>query len=157
MECLEDNIESLSAECKKVISEYAEAADVAPELNDIFQLSCAPFWDKYCPVRWSFARESIDQSISQSITALWFTKFKYTDTIIRWQYNIMGKLKGTTRFANRGPYYHLSLIHHALQTPSVLQNVISHFVFSCMHSCTAIHFWLSSGLFCSLLTYSSLH
>lgn len=83
MECLEDNIESLSAECKKVISEYAEAADVAPELNDIFQLSCAPFWDKYCPVRWSFARESIDQSISQSITALWFTKFKYTDTIIR--------------------------------------------------------------------------
>lgn len=50
MECLEDNLESLrNAECKKLISEYAEAADVAPELNDIFQLSCAPFWDKYCP------------------------------------------------------------------------------------------------------------
>lgn len=50
MECLEDNMNLLSKSCKKAIREYAEAADVAPELNDIFQMSCAPFWDKYCAV-----------------------------------------------------------------------------------------------------------
>ena len=50
MDCLEDNLEILGSDCKKVVSDYTERNDEMPELNTIFANACQKFWKTYCKV-----------------------------------------------------------------------------------------------------------
>jgi len=51
MDCLEENLEVLSDDCKKAVREYVEEVDEDPGIDEIFARACAPFWDKHCMVR----------------------------------------------------------------------------------------------------------
>jgi len=51
MDCLEDKLDELSENCRKVVGEYIEEVDEDPEIDEIFARSCAPFWEKHCQVR----------------------------------------------------------------------------------------------------------
>ncbi|ESO11293.1 hypothetical protein HELRODRAFT_116840 [Helobdella robusta] len=48
MNCLEDNLDNLSEECRKVVSESIVDVDKDPSINGIFLRSCEPFWQKHC-------------------------------------------------------------------------------------------------------------
>jgi len=50
MDCLEDNMESLTEECRKVVKDYTERVDEMPELNSIFAEACQKFWKEFCKV-----------------------------------------------------------------------------------------------------------
>ena len=50
MDCLEENLDVLTEDCKKAVREYVEKVDEDPGMDEIFARSCAPFWDKHCMV-----------------------------------------------------------------------------------------------------------
>jgi len=50
MDCLEENVDVLSADCQKAVREYVEEVDEDPGIDEIFARACAPFWDKHCMV-----------------------------------------------------------------------------------------------------------
>jgi len=50
MDCLEENVDKLSAGCQKAVREFIEQVDEDPEIDEIFARACEPFWEKHCQV-----------------------------------------------------------------------------------------------------------
>lgn len=50
MDCLENNMDSLSEDCRNVVKDYTERIDEMPELNTIFAEACQRFWKEHCKV-----------------------------------------------------------------------------------------------------------
>jgi len=50
MDCLEDKLDDLTPECKKVMERFIEEDEEEPELNEIFREECGPVIKEHCQV-----------------------------------------------------------------------------------------------------------
>ena len=48
MECLEENLEVLSSDCRAAVSEYIKDVDRDPSLGQIYLKYCTPMWENHC-------------------------------------------------------------------------------------------------------------